>query len=151
MRPSLASLAGCVAIAVVCLAGCDSTAAVTYPRYQFTCCARLDVQKVWNPGETLSLAWDTVPTSGGANAQGESVTLTATLTGPYPSADTLKAGGGASRNLRANPITASDAQPGNYTSVIALPAALPTGFYNLETATVFSSGASSGATIIQVR
>jgi len=145
-------LASVIAAVIVpaCLAGCGSTPTVSYPRYQFACCDAFNPQQIWHPGQTLTLSWTSASAVQTSTAQGETVTLTATLSGPYPDADTLKSGVSATRTLKATPITANDSQPGTFTSSIALPADLPAGFYNLSTANTYASGETSGATVIQV-
>ena len=150
MRGLLASVIGAVMFAV-CLAGCGSTPTVSYPRYQFMCCDAFNPQQVWHPGQALTLSWTSAPAVQTSSAQGETVTLTATLSGPYLDADSLKSGAAATMNLKATPITASDSQPGSFTSSIALPADLQAGFYNLTTANAYAGGETSGATVIQVR
>ncbi len=137
-------------VATAILTGCSpSQPPATYSHYQYTCCDAADVQRVWHPGETLTMHWS--PQSAQTtDSSTQMLTLTASLTGPYADVDSLKKGGAASISLKAAPVSASNGTHSSPVSVIALPAGLAPGLYNL-TGTVASSGASSsGSSIIQV-
>ncbi len=132
-----------------CLAGCSSGPPVTYPRYQYTCCDAADVQRVWHPGETLTMHW-TATVALTTDSSTGTLTLTATLTGPYADVNSLKAGSAASTTLSAAPLSASNVTPSILVSLIALPAGLAPGFYNLASAVTAPGGQSGGSTIVQV-
>jgi hypothetical protein len=133
----------------VCLAGCSSAPPVTFSRYQYSCCDASDVQRVWHPGETLTMHW-TAQSAVTTDSTTQMLTLTASLSGPYADVNAVKGGGAASTTLRAAPLSVSNATASSPVSVIALPAGLAPGFYDL-TGTVAAPGSQSGgSSIIQV-
>src|SRR5262245_54006723 len=132
------------------LAACGSppTPTVTYTRYQFTCCQASDVDRAWRPGETLTVHWiakEGMPT---ADATRHRVTLSATLSGPYADAASLKSGAAATRRLQATTITVDDRTSAAPVSTIALPPDLPAGLYNL--AIEVDTGQGNGMTAASV-
>jgi hypothetical protein len=142
------------------LVACSSASqnnAVTYQTYSYSCCAEITGTNTWHPGQAVVLHWRTEP--GGTTTQTASVPvlLSVRLTGPFPTVDALKASIGTSvkplgvKTVEAVPVSATDRSGGAPTSELVLPSALPSGFYNLESAESSAGNASSGNSIIIVQ
>jgi len=135
-------------------AACSSpsgTDTVGYQQFQYTCCAGSDVQRVWHPGQDFTLHWIVEPAGMTSGPRQHPITLTAVLTGPYPSVAALKAAGAHAQTLAATPIHVTDQLPGNPVSTIPLPRSLPAGWYNLDVS-VDSAGGNrvGGGSVIHV-
>ena len=148
----LAIIAGSAWVAAAALSGCsaDSSAAIGYQRYTYTCCEASDIQRVWLPGDTLTLHWMVASAGTTPDVTAERITLTAVLTGPYPNVAALKAGGSPRLTLRASPIGTTDRANVNAVSSIVLPTSIPAGFYNLADTIELANGKDAGASVIQV-
>jgi hypothetical protein len=134
------------------LVGCSSGSgpSVGYPRYQFSCCASLDGQRVWHPDQTMSLQWTQESAGESPDSAQTAVTLTAELAGPFANVDSLKGGGADARTIRATPVSTTNGTPGSPVSTVPLPADLTPGYYNLTITDAEGSGRTSSATIVQV-
>ena len=138
---------------VSALAACTPATPAPTPA-SYSCCDASDVDKIYKPGQTLTVRWAVVPGQpGGPPPQ---VTLTASLTGPYASVEDLKAAiadvtaptGDAT--LTAQPVRPSG-QPGEQpVSVIALPTTAVPGYYHLLTTAADPTGRVSSGSVIQV-
>ena len=115
----------------------------------FSCCTREDVERVWQPGETLTLHW--IVTDGPRVAAPHAVKLTATLSGPYADAASLKGGGAAPRRLQSVLTTTDERTETPPVSAIVLPPDLAPGLYNLAFAIDFGGGnRMGGASVVRV-
>jgi len=148
MRPPLAvALVLLGLVAAACGGGAATPAPVATTSY--TCCPRDDVDRVWQPGETLTLHWTARP--GTRSGASHVVRLTATLTGPYADAGALKRGAAAARRLQ-NVVTTTDerTEPAPVSSIV-LPSDLPPGLYNLATDVDLGGGShAGGASVVRV-
>lgn len=152
------SRVGAAVVAALFLGACGggSPAPLTETLFQYSCCARADVDQVLKPGEVLSLHWDTRPVAGTKVAPARYVHLQAELDGPYADVSSLKAnksgrlpGGG--RTLKASELTVDTWRREQVASSIALPADLPGGFYNLRFTVTSTPGNSfGGGSIVRV-
>jgi hypothetical protein len=148
MRPHLAvGLVLVVLVAAACGGGAPAPTPAAATSY--TCCLRDDVDRVWQPGETLTLHWTAKPGTG--SGASHVVRLTATLTGPYADVGALKRGGAAARRLQ-NTVTTTDERTETApVNSIVLPADLPPGLYNLATEIDYGDGnRTGGASIVRV-
>ena len=148
------NVAGMIALVASVVAGCSacsSTVAVSYERFQFTCCANsAALTHAWHPGQVITLQWSAESVGMTADDSQHPITLTAILTGPYASVASLKAGGTHSETLLASPMRVTDRTASSADSQIALPLDLAPGWYNLVTTIKSPGGSTSGATVIQV-
>jgi hypothetical protein len=122
---------------------------------RYTCCGATDVEKLYEPGETLTVQW-TVKAPDGPVVAPPQVELTARLTGPYDTVDKLKtseadtkaaAGDVAFAAAPIRPAGTPDERP--VSKMVISPAAEP-GYYNLITSVRQDHSTSSGASIIRV-
>jgi hypothetical protein len=139
---------GAAALASGC--GAASVPAVTYAQYTVTCCQSSDVNQLYHPGEALVVHWIVSPSTATASDAATTLTLSATLQGPYASVTTLKSGGPAAYTLHAAAVTTTDRSPTAPTSVIQLPADLPPGYYNLVERVAQPDSTAGGASVVQV-
>jgi hypothetical protein len=142
------------------LSGCGpsspSQSAMTYARYQHSCCEAPDINQTWHPGSKVQLHWtvkyfDRTPISKPA-----AETLSVVLSGPYVDvgglkSDVVKGGAGASRIVTTPNIATDDHNPVAPVSTLSLPPDLQPGYYNLTFKVDFGGGNSwGGASIVQV-
>ncbi|MGY4909168.1 hypothetical protein [Micromonospora aurantiaca (nom. illeg.)] len=135
-------------LAVPLLAACGAEPSETVPPPTYTCCADLDVDKPYHPGQTLSVQWTVEP--GSTSPQ---VELTAQLTGPYGTVDDLKAAsaGPGLVTFTATPIQPTGTPGERPASTIVIGPDAKPGFYDLVTSVVGDGNAiTSGSSIIQV-
>jgi hypothetical protein len=140
------------AVLVLLLAACSgaSQSGPTYPRYTFSCCAADDIQG-WYPGKSVNLHWVAQSAGVSADSRDVPITITTTLTGPYPDVTSLKAGAAAAPVLGLPTLVADNRIPTPLTTSFTLPTDLAAGFYNLAFTDDYGSGNSSGgASLVQV-
>lgn len=114
-----------------------------YPVYQFTCCAREDVEQTWHPGQTVELHWMVRQGAPSVSNTPHPVTLHATIEGPYADMATLKKGGAGSYMLSSSTVRTNDRTPSPVpVSTFALPSFLRAGYYNLRFADDLGNGQS---------
>lgn len=140
------------------LVACSSTtnSVVTYKAYTYSCCVELTPLTTWNPGERLTLHWQSRPTTT-TNATAESVILRLKLTGPFTTIDQLKSAITKNhlpvgvRTIDTAAVTVSDRSGGSPASELDLPIDLAPGYYNLdaENASVGSAVVSGAVVRIQ--
>jgi hypothetical protein len=126
---------------------------VTYTIYGLTCCAKADVEQVWQPGKEVDLHWIVESSTTTTVNPNHNVVITATLMGPYSDIPTLKRAIGATRTVQGTVIEMDDRvpPPDPAVSIFLLPADLPPGYYNLAFNTDFGGGNSAGgASIVRV-
>lgn len=145
-----------VAVLLLTLASCTATSSApseTGPSY--TCCEAADINRDYQPGDTVAIHWIVVPGRLSSDAPPRELELNACLTGPYSTVSDLKeANGGHDRaagcTSSAVPIRPSG-QPGEQpVSLILIPATAVPGKYNLTTSVSGSDFSFGGASIIQV-
>jgi len=151
----VAMLAATVVAATV---GCSSQApseapgsAVKRGTFSYTCCATADIDRVYHPGDVVTVHWiveEGAPTSATKPTQ---VDLSARLTGPYGDVSSLKqrAATGAPA-FSAAPIVTSDWAGGAPTSRLLIPANAAPGFYDLSTAAKSAGMTTGGGSIVRV-
>ena len=112
---------------------------------EFSCCFTNPDATVWHPGQQVPLDW----TPEGGQATGDKmvaqVTLTAVLTGPYPTVHAASLGGpGHSSTAATAPvIKVSTVSLSGPVSVLTIPSSAAPGYYNLWT-TAAAGGMSNG-------
>ena len=115
-----------------------------YPVYQFTCCAREDVEQAWNPGQTVELHWMVRQGAPSVSNTPHPVTLYATIMGPYADVATLKRGGSARYTIQGSTVRTNDRTPSPVpVSTLILTSNLPAGYYNLMFVDDLGDGRSS--------
>jgi hypothetical protein len=155
MKASRVALVACLALAG--LVGCGtrpSTPASAAPK-TYTCCEAKDVDRTYQPGETLALHW-IVNSPNGPAAGSPGVELTARLTGPYQSVEDLKAAtpdtrdAGGAVTFAAPPVHPSGAPDEQPVSTIAIGADARSGYYNLMFSAAQNGGAAGGSSVVRV-
>jgi hypothetical protein len=141
-------LVGCL---VPALASCTATSpAPTAAGPTYTCCQAADINRTYQPGQTLTVHWIVVPASGGIGTPTQ-VELRARLTGPHTTVDNLKATpDDTSPAFTAQPVRPSGQAGEQPVSLIPIPPTAAPGYYNLITSVSDPAGSVSGASIIQV-
>jgi hypothetical protein len=147
MRPHVV-LAGFLALAslTACTTEPSTPPAVTVT---YTCCVAADVETPYQPGQTMTVHW-IVQTPDGPVSGPPQVELTATLTGPYASADDLKAGAGAANTYTAAPVRPSGAPDEQPVSTIVIGTDAQPGLYNLVTSANQDGATSGGSSVVRV-
>jgi hypothetical protein len=130
------------------LAACTSAPPVTpEPGPRYTCCEAGELERVYQAGETLTIHWIVNPA---ARINGE-IELNAQMTGPFATANDLKAGsGGGSQALSAEPIHPTGDVDERPASVIVIPPTARSGLYNLVMSRTEPGAKVSSAHIIRV-
>ena len=154
-------LAACIPLLVGAISNAVASCTATTPTTTeigpaYTCCEAADVNRNYEPGDTLAIHWIVAPDELSTGGPAREVELTARLTGPYATVSDLKqategdkTGTGRSTFI-AEPIRPSG-QPGEQpVSLVLIPPTAPPGFYNLTTAVSESGATVSGAAVIQV-
>jgi len=154
MRPGRLVVVVCLAVPALaaCGPGPGPVDPATPPSY--TCCEQRDVERRYQPGQTLTLHWTVTPGRGRPPVTPQAE-LTARLTGPYPDAAALKAqssGPEATGELSypaatVRPTGAADERP---VSVIQVGTDALPGYYNLTWSATEGHGRVSGASVVQV-
>lgn len=154
-RQVLATAAAALGVAAL-TAGCGSraaTPAVQYARYQYSCCQN-GLPTVAHPGQDILLRWTASAEAPTTSTGTTAVTLSASVTGPFPTVTALKTAMSATKPpapaARAVDVRTTDRAGGTPVSTVALPALAPPGFYDVRTAVVSGGGMSSGDAIVQV-
>jgi hypothetical protein len=140
------------ATVVLSTVACSSeapTSVVKQATFSYTCCASADIDRVYHPGDVMTVHWivqNEAPTSATQSTQ---IDLSAKLSGPYADVSSLKqreigaTSIAAATSISAAPIVTSDWAGGAPTSKLLIPATAAPGFYNLST-TVKSGGFTGG-------
>jgi hypothetical protein len=141
-------LVGCLLSALASCTATPSAPTATGPTY--TCCEAADINRIYKPGETLTVHWIVVPATGAVSSPTQ-VELRARLSGPYTTVDNLKATpDNASPAVTARPVRPSGQLGEQPVSVIPIPPTAAPGYYNLVTSVSGPAGSVSGASIIRV-
>jgi hypothetical protein len=119
--------------------------------FSYTCCTAADIERVYHPGDVMSIHWivqSGMPTSA---TQPTQVSLSVRLTGPYADISSLKERGvKGTSSISAAPIVTSDWVGGAPTSRLVIPANASPGFYDLSTGTKSGGMTAGGASIVRV-
>jgi hypothetical protein len=121
----------------------------------YTCCAEADVNKLYHPGDTISIHWIVVPSTTAPGGHAPQVELRASLAGSFGTVGDLKQanGGGTVRGdttYEATPIRPSGQSGEQPVSLIAIPANAAPGYYNLTTSVTRPDFTVSGGAVIQI-
>ena len=157
MRRRRALLAAVAVVGVgVLVGGCSRPAAaptVGYARYGYSCC-QPGPPEVAHPGQVITLHWVTAAQPPTPAATATPVTLSAWLTGPFPTVAALKtamtAASPPAAAVTAAAVRTTDRVGGTPISTLPLPAQAPAGFYDLRTSVVSGGGALAGDAVVQV-
>ena len=96
---------GVVWACTLSLAACGGPAAPPAPgppSYQYTCCLKSDIERDWQPGQTLTLHWIARLEPAASMPKNHLEVLSVQLEGPYPDVGALKQGGKATGILSAS-------------------------------------------------
>lgn len=139
------------------LAACDAEASgpVTAASVTYSCCEAQDVDRPYQPGQTLTVHWtaESSEEPGGTPSQ---VELTARLTGPFATAGDLKAVTEGTPTVpglvtfTASPVRPSGTPDERPVSTIVIGPDANPGYYNLVTSVVDGGNTASGGSIVQV-
>jgi hypothetical protein len=128
----------------------------TYQGPTYTCCVAADIDRIYHPGDTLTIHWivQGSPAPSGAVLRFE---LNAHLDGPFGSVEELKsqvvhAKGQAAgpQTVAAAPVRPTGAAGEQPVSTIPIPLTAEPGYYNLETSVGAAGSTFSGGSIIQI-
>ncbi|HEV7710632.1 MAG TPA: hypothetical protein VGP16_20730 [Asanoa sp.] len=142
------ALVGFLALAslTACTAEPSTPPAVTVT---YTCCVATDVETPYQPGQTMTVHW-IVQTPEEPVSGPPQVELTASLTGPYASADDLKGGAAGAATYTAAPVRPSGAPDEQPVSTIVIGADAQPGLYNLVTSANQDGATSGGSSVVRV-
>ena len=145
---------GVVLAAGLALAGCgqhaDHAQGVHHATVTYTCCKPADIAPVRHPGDVVQVHWIVSAGPPSASSNAGSVTLSASLSGPYPDVNSLKTASSPVAAATATPVRTTDRTGGAPTSTLVVPADAASGFYNLTFAVESEGATRSGASIIRV-
>ena len=149
-----ALVTGVVLAAGSALAGCgrhaDHAQGVHHATVTYTCCKPADIAPVRHPGDVVQVHWIVSAGPPSASSNAGSVTLSASLSGPYPDVNSLKTASSPVAAATAIPVRTTDRTGGAPTSTLVVPADAASGFYNLTFAVESEGATRSGASIIRV-
>ena len=127
------------------------TGAATRATFSYTCCTAADIDRVYHPGDAMSIHWivqNGTPTSA---TQPTQVNLSVRLTGPYADVTSLKERGvKGTSSITAAAIVTSDWVGGAPTSRLVIPANASPGFYDLSTENKSGGMTAGGTSIVRV-
>lgn len=156
MTKSRVRLLTCLVIPLLAACGTEPADPVTAAPVTYTCCADQDVDRLYQPGQTLTVHW-IVKSADEPGATPPRVELTARLTGPFATDGDLKAAMGGTQTVpglvtfAAAPIRPSGLPDERPVSTIVIGPDAEPGYYNLTTSVVDSDDAvRSGDNIVRV-
>ncbi|MBM0235877.1 hypothetical protein JNW88_00040 [Micromonospora sp. ATA32] len=120
----------------------------------YTCCEAGDVDRLYQPGQTLTVHWTVESPDPGATPP--QVELTARLTGPFATIDDLKAAAEDTHavsglaTFAAAPVRPSGTPDERPVSTIVIGPEAKPGYYNLITSVIGDDDTASGASIVRV-
>ncbi|MEU8338691.1 hypothetical protein [Micromonospora tulbaghiae] len=146
-------LLSCLAVPLLAACGAEPSGTVAeVPPPAYTCCQDLDVDRPYQPGQTLTVQW-TVKSPDEPGSTSPQVELTARLTGLYGTVDDLKAASAAPGlvTFTATPVRPTGTPGERPASTIAIGPAAKPGFHDLVTSVIGDGNTTaSGSSIIQV-
>jgi hypothetical protein len=105
----------------------------------------------WYPGKAVTLHWVVQSAAASTDDRDVPITLSATLSGPYPDVTSLKSGAPATTTLSLPTLVADNRVSAPLTSGFTLPSDLAPGFYDLAFTDDFGHGDSWGwGSVVQV-
>jgi hypothetical protein len=139
-----------VAVGALLLAigGCTGSPP-SYHGPTYTCCLAADIDRVYHPGDTLSIHWiaQGSPAPSGAEPHFE---LNAHLDGPFGTVTELKGGAAPPHTLAAAPLRPTGVAGEQPVSTIPIPLTAEPGSYDLVTSVAETGSTFSGGSIIQI-
>jgi len=150
--------AGIFAVSTIVLSPISAgaqTSKSTRVTFSYDCCTELLVNAVHHPGDALALKWIQT-TNPPNNYAATTITLSASVSGPFSSVASLKSAFARSHpkygviNSKAIVIRLSDQKSAHPVSMIQIPADASKGFYELTTTVKEGSTAISGGAVIRV-
>jgi hypothetical protein len=155
MRSHRVALVPAVVLAAgLALAGCGQRADHGLDAHRatvtYTCCRQADIAPVRHPGDAVQVHWIVSAGPPSASSNAAPVTLSASLSGPYPDVNSLKMASTPVAAATAAPVRTTDGAVGAPTSTLVVPADAASGFYNLTFAVESEGATRSGASIIRV-
>lgn len=127
------------------------TGAATRATFSYTCCTAADIDRVYHPGDVMSIHWIVQKGTPTSATQPTQVNLSVRLTGPYADVSSLKERGvKGTSSISATPIVTSDWVGGAPTSRLVIPANASPGFYDLSTGSKSGGMTAGGASIVRV-
>jgi hypothetical protein len=149
-------LLACLVVPLLAACGAEPSGPVGEAPVTYSCCADLDVDRPYQPGQTLTVHWTVEPSDhpGGTVPQ---VELTARLTGPFATVGDLKAATEGAQTasglvtFAAAPVRPSGTPDERPVSTIVIGQEAEPGYFHLVTSLVDDDNtASGGASIVQV-
>ncbi|GGM56393.1 hypothetical protein ACFFX1_29475 [Dactylosporangium sucinum] len=140
---------------VLAMASCTATPSIpTGTATTYTCCEAADIDRDYQPGQTLTVHWTVVPGTLTAGGPAHEVELNARLTGPYATVSDLKTASGndleGGSTFTADPVRPSGQAGEQPVSSILIPLTAAAGYYDLITSVSGPPGSYGGASIIRV-
>ncbi len=139
------------ALALTACAGTGSQAGSRHAVSTFTCCVGHDVNRVYHPGDLVTIHWIRETSVAEAGSTPTPLTLTVRLEGAFAGVAQAKTPGAHGRDsVVAQPVEVTDRTLEAPVSTLRIPAGAATGLYNLTTKVTNPHGWVSGAAIIRV-
>ena len=145
--------ASVLALSVLSLTACgsDSDSGTRDAVSSFTCCTAHDVNRVYHPGDLVTLHWIRETSMATGPSEPTPLTLTAHLDGAFAVVAEAKAPGARGTDpATAVPVHVTDRTMKSPISTFRIPAGAGPGLYNLTTRVASPHGSVSGGTIIRV-
>ncbi|MEU2702391.1 hypothetical protein [Micromonospora aurantiaca (nom. illeg.)] len=152
MKSPRLRLLSCLAVPLLAACGAEPSEMVAEVPPTYTCCEDLDVDKPYQPGQTLTVHW-TVESPDEPGSASPQVELAARLTGPFGTVDDLKAASAVPGlvTFTATPVRPTGTPGERPASTIVIGPDAEPGFYDLATSVVGDGNTTtSGSSIIQV-
>ncbi|MER7445074.1 hypothetical protein [Micromonospora avicenniae] len=155
MHASRVRLLTCLVVPLLAACSTEPAGPVTAAPATYTCCEAQDVDRLYQPGQTLTVHW-TVESPDERGGTPPQVELTARLTGPFATVGDVKA---ATEGTPSAPglvtFTAAPVRPSGtpderpVSTIVIAPEAKP-GYYNLVTSVRSDDNTASGGSIVRV-
>ncbi|PSK63099.1 hypothetical protein B0E53_04968 [Micromonospora sp. MH33] len=149
-------LLACLVMPFLAACGAEPAGPVTAASVTYSCCEARDVDRPYQPGQTLTVHW-TVESPEEPGGTPPEVELTARLTGPFATVGDLKAATEGTPNVpglvtfAAAPVRPSGTPDERPISTIVIAADAKPGYYNLVTSSVGDDNtASGGESVVRV-
>ncbi|WP_435123066.1 hypothetical protein [Micromonospora tulbaghiae] len=145
-------LLGCLAVPLLAACGTEPSEVAPAPPPTYACCEALDIDKPYQPGQTLTVRW-TVQSPDEPGSTSPQVELAARLTGPFGTVDDLKAATAVPGlvTFTAAPVRPTGTPGERPVSTIVIGPDAQPGFYDLTTSVIGEGNTTtSGSSIVQV-
>ena len=127
------------------------TGAATQATFSYTCCTTADVDRVYHPGDVMTIHWIVQRGAQTSATQPTQVDLSASLTGPYADVTSLKEHAlKDTASISAAPTVTSDWAGGAPISRLVIPAKAVPGFYDVRTSSKSGGMTAGGHGIVRV-